>query len=431
MPKERMGIVATRLGGLDGVSLEVDKWVKVLKKMERQIFLCAGEITNNPYGYNQVSGRGYPELAKTTIIPELNINHKDNKRLSKIAFGNREVNQEKFKQAVNQLAKKIEDDLIRWLQKNQIQKIIVENINCLPAHLPAAVAISNILEKNPALFALFHHHDFYWERDGYRKNSKNARFYFEKYFPPKAKNALHVVINSNAQRDLLKRRRIRSFIIPNVFDQSIARKDTYNRSFRKDIGLSEDDLFFLVPARIVPRKNIETAIQLIKVLDNPKIKLIIAGCLDLDFEGDGYLKKLKKLTSPIKERVKFICDYIAPRRQVIGSKKIYTIFDVYAYADFVLYPTLYEGWGNALGEALIAQVPVLVNRYKIFKEDIEPLGFEMVKINNGKISKRAVEKVMEILNNKELRKKMVKKNYFLIKKYCGLEILEKRLNDLL
>jgi hypothetical protein len=429
MPKERMGIVATRLGGLDGVSLEVDKWVKVLKKMERRIFLCAGEITNNPYGYNQVSGKGYPELAKATTIPELGINYKGNKRLSKIAFSNREVNQEKLKQTVNQLAKKIEDDLIKWLQKYQIQKIIVENTNCLPAHLPAAVAISNILEKNPALFALFHHHDFYWERDGYRKNSKNVRFYFKKYFPPKVKNAIHVVINSSAQKALLKRRGIKSFVIPNVFDQSIAKKDAYNRSFRKDIGLSEDDLFFLVPVRIVPRKNIEAAIQLIKILNNPKIKLVIAGCLD--FEGDGYLKKLKKLTLPIKERVKFICDYIAPRRQIIGGKKIYTIFDVYAYADLVLYPTLYEGWGNALGEALIAQVPVLVNRYKIFKEDIEPLGFEMVKINNGKISKRAVEGVMEVLNNKELRRKMVKKNYLLIKKHCGLEVLEKRFNNLL
>jgi glycosyltransferase involved in cell wall biosynthesis len=184
--------------------------------------------------------------------------------------------------------------------------------------------------------------------------------------------------------------------------------------------------FFLVPVRIVPRKNIEAAIQLIKILNNPKIKLVIAGCSD--FEGDGYLKKLKKLTLPVKNRVKFICNYIAPRRQIIGNKKIYTIFDTYAHADFVLCPVLYEGWGNALGEAMAAQVPLLVNRYKVFKEDIEKLGFEVVKINNGKISKRAIEKVIEILNNKKLREGMVKKNYSLIKKHYGLDALEKKLN---
>jgi hypothetical protein len=48
MTKKRIGIIATHLGGLGGVSLEVDKWVKVLKKMGWRVFLCAGEITYNP-----------------------------------------------------------------------------------------------------------------------------------------------------------------------------------------------------------------------------------------------------------------------------------------------------------------------------------------------------------------------------------------------
>lgn len=38
MPDKRIGIISIRLGGLDGVSLEVDKWVKVLKRMGWQVF---------------------------------------------------------------------------------------------------------------------------------------------------------------------------------------------------------------------------------------------------------------------------------------------------------------------------------------------------------------------------------------------------------
>ena len=437
MPNKKIGIIYIRLGGLDGVSLDVDKWVNVLKKMGWQVFLCAGQVMDHADGYNQVTGESYPELAKAEVMQSLNTAVKDIKRLNKTAFDNQLINIEwfngirlkKFEKEISCLAEQIEKDLTEWLEKNQIQKIIVENINCLPVHIPAAVAITNILKKNPSLFALFHHHDFYWERQRYQENNHNARPYLRKYFPSKPDNAVHITINSKAQKDLLKKQGIKSVIIPNVFDSSVIKKDDYNKDFRKDIGLKEDDLFFLAPVRVVHRKNLEAAIKLIKVLDNPKTKLVIAGCVD--FCTGNYAGKLKRLSLPILHKIRFICSRLAARRHLDGKKKMYTVFDAYAWADFVLYPTLYEGWGNALGEAMAAELPILVNRYQIFKDDIEPLGFEAVKINNGELNKRTPQEIMELLNNKELREKMTKQNLFLIEKHFSLEVLEKHLNELL
>ena len=80
---------------------------------------------------------------------------------------------------------------------------------------------------------------------------------------------------------------------------------------------------------------------------------------------------------------------------------------------------------------MAAELPILVNRYQIFKDDIEPFGFEAVKINNGELNERTPQEIMELLNNKELREKMTKKNLFLIEKHFSLEVLEKHLNELL
>jgi glycosyltransferase involved in cell wall biosynthesis len=429
MFKKKIGIIATRLGGLDGVALEVDKWVQFLKSRGWKVYLCAGEISSSPYGYSQISGESYAELIKATVIPELAINHRANQRLEKIIFQKQKISPTYLKEKIGKLASKIETDLSRWLRKYQIEKIIVENINALPDHIPAAVAIDALLEKNPSLEALLHHHDFYWERDYYRKINQEAKFYLKKYFPPQRKNVVHLTVNSNAQKELLRRYGLRSIVVPNIFDRFAIKKDEYNQYLRKDIGVEKDDWLFLVPVRIVPRKNIEIAIELVKILKNPKIKLVIAGCVD--YRSGNYLKKLKKLSAPIKNQVKFICPYIAPRRHQTNHQRIYTIFDVYAQADFVLYPSLYEGWGNALGEAMISRVPLLVNRYKIFKQDIEKLGFRVVKINRGRLNSRTANQIMEILNNKDLREKMVERNEALIKRYCGFEILERKLKSFL
>ena len=40
----RIGFVATRIAGLDGVSLEINKWAEVLRRLGHEPFFCAGEL---------------------------------------------------------------------------------------------------------------------------------------------------------------------------------------------------------------------------------------------------------------------------------------------------------------------------------------------------------------------------------------------------
>jgi glycosyltransferase involved in cell wall biosynthesis len=71
---------------------------------------------------------------------------------------------------------------------------------------------------------------------------------------------------------------------------------------------------------------------------------------------------------------------------------------------------LYEGYGNAFLEAIYFKKPILVNRYKVFIDDIEPKGFELVTMN-GYLTDDVVRQTANILNDKQRPKEMVDHNY--------------------
>ncbi|MCK5671962.1 MAG: hypothetical protein KAH95_01225, partial [Spirochaetales bacterium] len=64
------------------------------------------------------------------------------------------------------------------------------------------------------------------------------------------------------------------------------------------------------------------------------------------------------------------------------SEKKFSIFDTYAYADIVSYPSLFEGWGNQFIEAVFAKKPIMVYEYPVFKTDIKPQGYEVIDLGS-------------------------------------------------
>ena len=57
--------------------------------------------------------------------------------------------------------------------------------------------------------------------------------------------------------------------------------------------------------------------------------------------------------------------------------------DAYLAADLITYPSLYEGFGNALVEAIFYGKPVVVNRYAVYDADIAPLGLRLIELDGA------------------------------------------------
>ena len=108
----------------------------------------------------------------------------------------------------------------------------------------------------------------------------------------------------------------------------------------------------------------------------------------------------------------------------------YTLFDVYPCADFITYPSLYEGFGNAFLEAIYFKKPMLINRYAIFVRDIEPKGFDLIAME-GFLSQKTVQEVKEVIVSSERRKQMVNHNYQVAARYYSYAVLRRSLDTLM
>jgi glycosyltransferase involved in cell wall biosynthesis len=180
---------------------------------------------------------------------------------------------------------------------------------------------------------------------------------------------------------------------------------------------------------MIARKGIEHAIELANRLRGKKAKLLISH-QERD-EGSAYYERTMDYAKILGVDVIVRPDIIgAERGTTEDGKKKYSLWDCYLNADFVTYPSTYEGFGNAFLEAVWFRKPILVNRYSIFQQDIEPLDFDVVVMENY-VTPETIETVEAILDSDGAVDMMTAKNYELGRKFFSFELLEQRLHQVM
>jgi glycosyltransferase involved in cell wall biosynthesis len=318
--------------------------------------------------------------------------------------------------------------LYEFIEKFSIDLVIAQNSLTIPMNIPLGLALTEVIAETE-MPTIAHHHDFYWER--VRFSVTGAHDYLQAAFPPNLSNIQHVVINSAAQEELALRTGISSIVIPNVLDfENPPQVDhEYAGDFRREIGLADDDVIILQPTRIIQRKGIEHAIELVKRLGESRYKLVISH--EAGDEGYDYVDWLREQAQEDGVDLRLIATRVAEKRSIdVNGVRRYTLWDVYPHADFITYPSLYEGFGNAFLEAIYFRKPLLVNRYGVFVRDIEPQDFDLVVID-GFLTKKEVHNVREILESPQRRRQIVDHNYEVATRHYSYIVLRKRLNFLL
>jgi len=198
---------------------------------------------------------------------------------------------------------------------------------------------------------------------------------------------------------------------------------------RYALGIAADDMFILQPTRIVARKGIEAAVELANRMGGKKIKLVISH--QAKDEGSDYADRIMSYARLLGVDLIVRPDIIGEFRGTDEKgQKIYSLFDVYPHADFVTYPSTYEGFGNAFLEAIYFRKPLMVNRYSIFQSDIEPVGFDAV-IMDTYVTEKDVEKTWRFLRDAKYRKDTVEKNFELAARYFSYDVLEQKIRSIL
>jgi glycosyltransferase involved in cell wall biosynthesis len=410
---QNIGFISTRFAGTDGVTLEANKWAEVLEKAGHQCFWFAGELDKEP--------------EKSFHVSEGHFLDEQNRKINDSVFG-KKLRKASVTEKIHALRSLLKVNLYEFIEQFKIDLIIPENVLTIPLHIPLGIALTEVIAETQ-IPTIAHHHDFHWERVRFSVNA--VEDYLHMAFPPCLPNIEHVVINSAAQEELAHRTGISSTVIPNVFDFETPPIVDFEKSREclESFGLNPEDVIILQPTRIVQRKGIEHAISLVKELGDPRYKLVISH--EAGDEGFEYAEWLTDYARGLGVELYLVATQVGDPWKKSGlNEKLYTLWDVYPYADFITYPSLYEGFGNAFLEAIYFKKPILINRYSIFVRDIEPKGFDLV-VMDGFLTKKEVKKVREILENQESRQKMVDHNYEIAKRHYSYEFLRRRLDFLL
>ncbi|HEY6608262.1 MAG TPA: glycosyltransferase family 4 protein [Candidatus Limnocylindria bacterium] len=409
----RIGVVATRLAGVDGVTFEAAKWETVLEQMGNRVYLCAGDVD--------------ALRPNARLIPAMHFTYPQAARVTAAAF-DPDSDAAAVRIEIDRLASILVPVLRDWVAAHHIELIVVENAWAIPMQLPLGVALRRVVEET-GMPAIGHHHDYWWERE--RFAGCIVPEVLEEAFPPDLPSVRHVSINSLAAAQLHERRGLESKVIPNVFDYDNPRprrSASIRRRLRHELGMNEAGLLVVQPTRVVPRKGIELAIELVGRLEDPDAVLLITS--PAGDEGLDYLVSLERQAEKSGVRLRYAADRFVPD-DLEGQpiRPAHSLHDAYLAADLITYPSLYEGYGNALLEALFYGVPVLVNRYPVYVADIAPLGLKLVEID-GAITDATVAEIRALMANPDKRRAWARHNFEIAQKQLSYRVLRRRLGKL-
>jgi glycosyltransferase involved in cell wall biosynthesis len=411
--KCNIGFVSTRFSGNDGVSLETKKWVHVLSHLGYTCFFFGGDCDD-------------ADRETSYLVPEAHFLYQDIRDIYQVGFTS-PVRPVELTARIQKSKDYLKQHLYTFVKQFDIHLLISENALAIPLNLPLGIALTEYIAET-GIPVIAHHHDFFWERKRFLVNC--VWDYLNMAYPPHLPSIRHVVINSSASNQLSLRTGISAMLIPNVmdFDHPPPAPDEYTGSLRSDMGIEPDEYFFLQPTRVVQRKGIEHAIELIHRLDR-KARLVISHASG--DEGHEYQQRVRKYAKILNVPANFVTEIIRDQRSTLADgRKVYTLWDAYQRADLVTYPSEIEGFGNGFLEAIYFHKPILVNNYSIFATDIKPKGFQVVEFD-GYTTDQTVWFVQRILDDPNLVQEMTDYNYQLARHHYSFSMLERRLQTLL
>ncbi|MBM7034843.1 glycosyltransferase family 4 protein [Vibrio ulleungensis] len=435
-----------RVGETDGVSLEMDKWKWALESLGHNVIYLAGSAGN----------------CDAELIPELHYLDAFNDKITQNSYIKRTdyPSDCALLEAIERQAERIAVKIEQVITKHHIDVMVPNNMLSLGYHLPAAIGLVNAAIATHTR-VICHHHDFHWERIKYSQpTSSGVTKLLDNYFPPTHPLIEHCVINHLAQTEMQSRCQLEATVVPNVFDFAGNEWgiDDYNQDLRSRFNIRANDILILQATRVVARKGIEIAIDLVETLmslrqqlenaplyngqiftKNSRIVLVFAGLC----EEPEYMEKLKHKASAQGVELEFINDWVGHSRSNKQGQKIYSLWDVYSHADLITYPSLLEGWGNQFLEGLVAKVPMAVYRYPVFDSDIQQFQFNIIDLGNDhqldsnglaviKTERllSAAHACLEYLIDGEKRRDRMEQNYAIGQHHFSYNALKSKLNGI-
>ena len=271
-----------------------------------------------------------------------------------------------------------------WRTKNILNDIEKDNIDIyhgLSHELPIGI-------EDTKIKTIVTIHDLIYLRYPNLFSSVDLKIY-DKKFRSACKRADKIIaVSKQTKKDIINYFSIDEQKIEVIYqgcNKAFKKSDYDNYELIKNkFGLFDEYLLYV--GSIEERKNLLTLLEALK--DIPKKKLIIIG------DGNNYKKKC----------VSFINNNnLKSRTLILSGLKIEEMATIYKHAEMLIYPSIFEGFGIPILEALYSKIPVITSKGGCFSEAGGPDSIYI----NPLSKKEILEAIKKIEGTPNLKEKMI------------------------
>ena len=344
--------------------------------VESTIYHHARMLNDLGYKVSVITGKGEKFLpdVELFLFPELD------SRNDRVQAVGKELAQGEVSKDFDLLSAKIESNLKPILEDQLV--CIVHNAMSLHFNLPLTAALKNLCDQKSTRFIAWNH-DFAWHDKLYIPDLHEG--YPWKLLKQPWNGVKYVVVSEHRKGRLaellgISDRQI-EVVTPGVDVSQFLNLDDLTQELVDNLDLGSADPFMLLPARIIPRKNIQFALEATALIvkKKPNAALVITGP-----PGPHNPKNIRYLQS-----LQDICDVNGLDKNVLflykqgfDGQPLYipdrVVADLYRLADLLFFPPFREGFGIPILEAGLVKLPV-------FASDIPPIresGVEFINVFN-------------------------------------------------
>ena len=246
----------------------------------------------------------------------------------------------------------------------------------------------------------------------YPEVAKHQYIYYKYLMPLLLKKAYKVVcISNNTKKDLQNFYNVdddKIVTIYNGFDNKLFNVKNIDKEVLSKYDIDYE--YMVMVGASYPHKNLEIIIESYKgIEDSVECKLVIVG------KDSDYIRRLKTLTNKLGLEDKVI---------FLGYVPDEDLPSLYGCAKAFLYPTLYEGFGLPILEAMASGTIVMCSDNSSLPE----VAGDATVTFDAKDKEDIGKKILYIINNEEVREKLKMKSNENIKRFswekCAEEIYE-------
>ena len=247
-------------------------------------------------------------------------------------------------------------------------------------------------------------HDLIYIRYPKLFSAINRKIYDKKFRSSCAKSNQIIAISNQTKQDIIEFFKIPEKKIHVIYQGC-------NTIFQKEISAQKKkqvkdkcqlfEKYLLYVGTIEERKNLMTLLKSLKNL--PQHKLIIIG------DGKSYKNKCQKYikANNLQKRTKFL-----------SGLEIEEMASIYQQAEILIYPSIFEGFGIPIIEALFSKIPVITTKGGCFKEAGGPSSIYIDPLSVNEITSA----INLIDKDENLRKRIINEGFQYVQKFTDEKI---------